>query len=92
MAVDLGALHAQHALVALGVEQVGLRRRRRQVEAAAADVEFAAGDDDGARAVAEEHRGAAVGVVGDAASASAPHTSTTPARPDSTSAAAWSSA
>ena len=66
VAVDLAALHAQHLLVALGVEHVRLRGVGAEDEAAAADLELAARDDDRAGAVAEEHRGAAVVVVGDA--------------------------
>ena len=59
------ALHAQHALVALGVEQVGLRAVGAEHEAADAELELAAGDDDRAGAVAEEHGRRAVVVVGD---------------------------
>ena len=67
VAVDVGALHAQHALVALGVEQVGLRAVGAEHEAADAELELAARDDHGAGAVAEEHGRRAVVVVGDAA-------------------------
>src|SRR3954447_16000492 len=66
VAVDLTALHAQLRVGALGVEHVGLRGVRAEDEAAAADLQLAAGDDHCAGAVAEEHRGAAVVVVGDA--------------------------
>ena len=66
VAVDLGALHAQHALVALGVEQVGLRAVGAEHEAADAELELAARDDHGAGAVAEQHGRRAVVVVGDA--------------------------
>ena len=67
VAVDVGALHAQLALVALGVEQVGLRAVGAEHEAADAELELAAGDDHGAGAVAEEHGRRAVVVVDDAA-------------------------
>ncbi len=67
VAVDLAALHAQGALVDLGVEQVGLGAVGVQLEAgAAAALVVAGGHDDGAGAVAEEHGGAAVAVVGQA--------------------------
>src|SRR5512133_3959788 len=65
--VDVRALHAQDALVALGVEQVGLRAVGAEHEAADAELELAAGDDDGAGAVAEEHGRRAIVVVDDAA-------------------------
>src|SRR5512133_683742 len=67
VAVDVGALHAQDALVALGVEQVGLRSVGTEHEAADAELELAAGDDRGAGAVAEEHGRRAIVVVDDAA-------------------------
>ena len=67
VAVDVGALHAQHALVALGVEQIGLRAVGAQHEAADAELELAARHDHGAGAVAEEHGRRAVVMVGDAA-------------------------
>src|SRR3954451_2597300 len=67
VAVDVGALHAQHPLVALGVEQVGLRAVGAEDEAADAQLARAAGDDHGAAAVAEEHGRRAVLVVDHAA-------------------------
>src|SRR6185295_9533372 len=66
VAVDVGPLHAQDALVALGVEQVGLRAVCAEDEAADAQLELAARDDHGAGAVAEEHGRRAVVVVDDA--------------------------
>src|SRR4051794_16786093 len=66
VAVDLAALHAQLRVGALGVEHVRLRGVRAEDEAAAADLEVAAGDDHRARAVAEQHGRAAIVVVGDA--------------------------
>src|SRR5215207_10109342 len=66
VAVDLLALHAQHAGLGVGVQQVGLLAVGAQDEAGEAEVEVAAGDDHGADAVAEEHGGGAVGVVDDA--------------------------
>ena len=67
VAVDVGALHAQHALVALGVEQVGLCAVGAEHEAADAELELAARDDHGAGAVAEEHGRRAIVMVDDAA-------------------------
>ena len=67
VAVDLAALHPQRALVDLGVEEVGAAAVGAQDEARAAAVQLARGDDDGAGAVAEEHGGGAVLVVGQAA-------------------------
>src|SRR5215210_249806 len=66
VAVDLAALHAEHRLDALGVEHVRLGGVGAEDEAAAAELELAAGHHDGAGAVAEQRRGAAVVVVGDA--------------------------
>src|SRR3954463_2195761 len=66
VAVDLAALHAELRVVALGVEHVRLRRLGAEYEPAAADLEVAARDDHCAGAVAEQHGGAAVVVVGDA--------------------------
>src|SRR3954454_11510969 len=66
VAVDLAALHAELRVGALGVEHVRLRGVRAEHEAAAPDLEVAAGDDHRARAVAEQHGRAAIVVVGDA--------------------------
>src|SRR5919201_937076 len=63
VAVDLAALHAQLALVDLGVEEVGVRAVGVQLEAAAAEIELPARNDDGAGAVAEQDGGPAVLVV-----------------------------
>src|SRR4051794_11098771 len=67
VAIDVGPLHAQDALVALCVEQVGLRPIGAEHEAADAELELAARDDRGAGAVAEEHGRRAIVVVDDAA-------------------------
>ena len=68
VAVDLAALHPQHALVACR-RTAGRRARRRSAARTSRSrgSRSPAADDDRAGAVAEEHRGAAVVVVGDAA-------------------------
>jgi hypothetical protein len=67
VAVDLAALHPQHPLVLVDVQEVRVRALAAQLEVADPAIELARPDDDRARTVGEEDRGAAVGVVGDPA-------------------------
>src|SRR5437763_3284400 len=64
--VDLAPLHAQQPLLGPGVEQVAVDAVAAELEGRAAEIELAARDDHGARAVPEEDRGRAVLHVGDA--------------------------
>ncbi len=67
VAVDLAALHPQQPLLHVDVEQVGVAAVGAQLERRDPVLDLVRRDDDRAGSVGEEDRGAAVGVVGDAA-------------------------